>query len=184
MADSTTLPAYEGIDTAADCIACPNAGASPPLPSPACDLPFEMPCRLGSRSDCQGQGRATLVLCKAFADLDTVLTWSYRVATRIKQDVQLDNPNTWHVPIVHGPELPPLLNLAARDAIHDEGKLDRAVVRLTIDPTTDLADLMGGDALGLGPEAAALWISGVVRPTLGVWQDVQGGVRGFTPGMR
>ena len=124
------------------------------------------------------------MLCKAFADLDTVLTWSYRVATKTKQEVQLDTPNIWHVPIVHGPERPPLLNLAARDAMHDEGKLDQAVVRLTGDPTTDLADLMKRVALGLGPETAALWTSGVVRPPLGVWQDVQGGVCGYTPGMR
>ena len=153
--------------------------------------------RLGSRSDCQGQGRATLVLCKDYADLDIVLTWSYKMAHKSGQEVQQDDPSSWDLsmPVPDKPAPAPSPSAAAGlglgqhsffnqgNAGHDnfyEYGLDDTIINASCLQT----ELLKLGERELGPDMAALWTSGIVRPPLGEWEAVQGGVSGYTPGMR
>ena len=147
-----------------------------------------MACRLGSRSDCQGQGRVTLLLCKDYADLDTVLTWSYKMAHKSGQELQQDDPSSWDLSMpATGPDQQSSSSLgdASYYVQHYSHKrnLDETIIRVG-ESQGQLHKLVKLGERELGPDMAALWTSGIVRPPLGEWQAVQGGVSGYTPGMR
>ena len=94
--------------------------------------------------------------------------WSCNTASRSQGQLQLGDPDSWQVP--------------EGDQRHDG--LDALVWGNDVSHHPLLHTLQQQLMLRMGPDEAAMWTSGIVRPPTGGWQAVQGCLSNYTPGKR
>ena len=116
--------------------------------------------RLGSRSNCQGKGWASLVVCKTAEEVRSARAWATYVTGTSKQELHLDAPTSWDGP----------------------GMLGRDTLTKDYLNPDDSSDEDSVDAIA--PMDSALWTSGQIQPPLGEWRAVQGCLHSYAPGMR